>query len=49
MGVGAHDPVLPAGGGPPPLDTEAQAAFVAKSRMLALSYKTELLPPPGRD
>ena len=34
---------------PPPLDAEAQAAFVAKSRALALSYKTELLPPPGRD
>ena len=34
---------------PPPLDTEAQAAFIAKSRALAPSYKTELLPPPGRD
>ena len=34
---------------PPPLDAEAQAAFVAKSRALAPSYKTELLPPPGRD
>src|SRR6476620_12099912 len=34
---------------PPPLDTEAQAAFIAKSRALAPSYKTELLPPPGCD
>jgi uncharacterized cupin superfamily protein len=34
---------------PPPLDAEAQAAFVAKSRVLAPRYKTELLPPPGRD
>jgi len=34
---------------PPPLDAEAQGAFVAKSRALAPSYKTELLPPPGRD
>jgi hypothetical protein len=34
---------------PPPLDTEAQAAFVAKSRVLASRFKTELLPPPGRD
>jgi len=33
----------------PSLDAEAQAAFVAKSRSLAPSYKTELLPPPGRD
>jgi quercetin dioxygenase-like cupin family protein len=32
---------------PPPLDPEAQAAFVAKSRSLAPSYRTELLPPPG--
>jgi hypothetical protein len=28
---------------------QAAGAFVAKSRALALSYKTELLPPPGRD
>src|SRR6201994_1788531 len=34
---------------PPPLDAESQAAFIAKSRALAPSYKTELLPPPGRD
>jgi uncharacterized cupin superfamily protein len=34
---------------PPPLDAEAQGAFVARSRALAPSYKTELLPPPGRD
>jgi len=34
---------------PPPLDAEAQAAFVAKSRVLAPRYKTELLSPPGRD
>ena len=32
---------------PPPLDTDAQAAFIAKSRALAPDYKTELLPPPG--
>src|SRR6266516_4802162 len=31
---------------PPPLDAEAQAAFIAKSRTLAPRYKTELLPPP---
>jgi hypothetical protein len=34
---------------PPPLDAEAQAAFAAKSRVLAPRYKTELLPPPSRD
>ena len=34
---------------PPPLDAGAQAAFVANSRALAPRYKTELLPPPGRD
>ena len=34
---------------PPPLDAEAQAAFVATSRALAPRYKTELLPPPSRD
>jgi len=33
---------------PPPLDAEAQAAFIAKSTTLAPQYKTELLPPPGR-
>jgi uncharacterized cupin superfamily protein len=33
---------------PPPLDAEAQAAFIAKSMMLAPQYKTELLPPPSR-
>ena len=32
---------------PPPLDAEAQAAFIAKSMMLAPQYKTELLPPPS--
>jgi len=31
---------------PPPLDAEAQAAFIAKSMTLAPRYKTELLPPP---
>src|SRR6185503_664682 len=31
---------------PPPLDAEAQAAFIAKSTSLAPQYKTELLPPP---
>ena len=34
---------------PPPLDAEAQAAFVAKSRALAPRYKTGLLPPSGQD
>jgi hypothetical protein len=34
---------------PPPLDAEAQAAFVATSRALAPRYKTELLPPPSHD
>ena len=34
---------------PPPLDAEAQAAFVAKASTLAPRYQTELLPPPGRD
>ncbi len=33
---------------PPPLDAEAQTAFIAKSMKLAPQYKTELLPPPGR-
>ena len=32
---------------PPPLDADAQAAFIAKSRALAPDYNTELLPPPG--
>jgi quercetin dioxygenase-like cupin family protein len=32
---------------PPPLDAEAQAAFIAKSMSLAPQYRTELLPPPG--
>src|SRR5271166_4030379 len=32
---------------PPRLDAEAQAAFIAKSMMLAPQYKTELLPPPS--
>jgi quercetin dioxygenase-like cupin family protein len=30
---------------PPPLDADAQAAFIAKSKALAPEYKTELLPP----
>jgi oxalate decarboxylase/phosphoglucose isomerase-like protein (cupin superfamily) len=32
---------------PPPLDANAQAAFITKSKALAPEYKTELLPPPG--
>jgi hypothetical protein len=32
---------------PPPLDADAQAAFIAKSKALAPEYDTELLPPPG--
>jgi hypothetical protein len=32
---------------PPPLDADAQAAFIAKSKALAPEYKTELLPPPA--
>ena len=34
---------------PPPLDADAQAAFIAKSKRLAPEYKTELLPPPGAE
>jgi quercetin dioxygenase-like cupin family protein len=34
---------------PPPLDADAQAAFIAKSKALAPEYKTELLPPPAGD
>jgi quercetin dioxygenase-like cupin family protein len=34
---------------PPPLDPDAQAAFLAKSVSLAPRYRTELLLPPGRD
>jgi quercetin dioxygenase-like cupin family protein len=34
---------------PPPLDGDAQAAFIAKSKALAPKYKTELLPPPGAE
>jgi len=34
---------------PPPLDAEAQAAFIAKAKALAPDYKTELLPPPGAE
>ncbi len=30
---------------PPPLDPDAQAAFIEKSKALAAAYKTELLPP----
>jgi quercetin dioxygenase-like cupin family protein len=32
---------------PPPLDHDAQEAFIAKARELAPRYNTELLPPPG--
>jgi quercetin dioxygenase-like cupin family protein len=32
---------------PPPLDADAQAAFIAKSRARAPASKTEQLPPPG--
>jgi quercetin dioxygenase-like cupin family protein len=32
---------------PPPLDADAQAAFIAKSQALAPEYRTDLLPPPG--
>jgi uncharacterized cupin superfamily protein len=32
---------------PPPLNADAQAVFIAKSKALAPDYKTELLPPPG--
>ena len=32
---------------PPPLDAEARAAFIAKSKALTPRYKTEMLPPPG--
>lgn len=34
---------------PPPLDAEAQAAFIAKAQALAPRYRTELLPPPGAE
>lgn len=34
---------------PPLLDVGAQAAFIAKSKALAPTYKTELLPPPGAE
>src|SRR6202034_1850532 len=34
---------------PPPLSPDAQAAFIARSRSLAPEFKTELLPPPGRE
>ena len=34
---------------PPPLDADAQAAFIAKSKALAPEYKTELLPPSGAE
>jgi quercetin dioxygenase-like cupin family protein len=34
---------------PPPLDPDAQAAFLAKSLSLAPRYQTELLLPPGHD
>jgi uncharacterized cupin superfamily protein len=34
---------------PPPLSSDEQAAFIARSTSLAPQFKTELLPPPGRD
>jgi hypothetical protein len=34
---------------PPPLDADAQAAFIAKSKGLAPEYKTELLAPSGAE
>jgi quercetin dioxygenase-like cupin family protein len=34
---------------PPPLSSDAQAAFIAKARSLAPQFKTELLPPPGNE
>src|ERR1700751_3924733 len=40
-------PVAPRTDPPPPLDAEAQAAFIANSTSLAPQYKTELLPPPS--
>ena len=32
---------------PPPLDSTAQTAFIARVQSLAPQYRTELLPPPG--
>ena len=34
---------------PAPLSPDAQAAFIARSQRLAPEFKTELLPPPGRE
>ena len=34
---------------PPPLDADAQAAFIARSKALAPEYRTELLLPPGAE
>ena len=34
---------------PPPLDADAQAAFIARSKALAPEYQTELLLPPGAE
>jgi quercetin dioxygenase-like cupin family protein len=34
---------------PPALDADEQTAFIARSRRLAPEFKTELLPPPGRE
>jgi mannose-6-phosphate isomerase-like protein (cupin superfamily) len=34
---------------PPPLDPDGQAAFIARSQSLAPQFRTELLPPPGRE
>src|SRR6202044_639710 len=41
--------VAPRTEAPPPLDADAQAAFIAKSKALAPQYATELLPPPGAE
>jgi quercetin dioxygenase-like cupin family protein len=41
------EPVATRTQAPPPLDADARAAFIAKSRALAPEFKTELLPPPG--
>jgi quercetin dioxygenase-like cupin family protein len=34
---------------PPPLDADAQAAFIARAKALAPEYQTELLLPPGAE
>jgi quercetin dioxygenase-like cupin family protein len=45
----AGQPVAARTQAPPTLDHDAQAAFIAKTRALAPQYKTELLPPPGKE